>query len=550
MRRNLRPAFVMLVLSATAFTAEAPRFYPDDPLWTAPPPRPVKSVSPRKISDIYDIFYNQFGDPGERQPKQGQPIAAKGVNTLGEVPDGEWYVNRHYHRRLSLQELQQGPPGDPPSLQGKWTVVSAKNEGVTPGFTVLDSTGRKFVIKFDPANYPELATAADVIGSRFFHALGYHVPVNHIVHFNLDDLVLGSDTSLVDNQGRKRKMTNQDLWDVLGKVHKEADGRYRAVASLYLTGKPVGPRRWHGTRRDDPNDIVPHEHRRDLRGMRVFAAWLAHEDSRAINSLDMVVESAGVPHLRHYLIDFGSTLGSASNGPNSPRSGHVPFFSWKQSAQEFFTLGLYIPRWALADYPDYPSIGRIEHQRFDPERWAPEYPNPAFENMLPDDAFWAARQVAAFSDEEIRAAIRAGQLSDSKAEEWLVECLIQRRNKIANTFLKKVLPLDRFRVEKGMLEFEEVAKGGVPKYAIRWYRIAGGQEKLLDNASGREIPVSFNQLAKDELLLARIDSGDARTIDARSIDARSISVYLRSRNGQGQVVGLERTWAPAWRASN
>jgi hypothetical protein len=535
MRVGVCATAASLLVSSGILLAQTPLFYPDDPIWTMPAPLPVKNAKLRKVGDVYDLFYSQFAKPGEHHTAKTDPISARGVNTLGEVPDGEWYVNRHYRRRLSLTELEQGPVTQPPSRQGKWTVVAAKTEGVTPGFTVVDSTGRRFVVKFDPVDYPELATAADVIGSRFFHALGYHVPENHIVFFERDDLVLGDDTNLVDSKGRKRKMTHKDLWDVLGAVHMQPDGRYRAAASLYLSGKPVGPRRWHGTRRDDPNDIVPHEHRRDLRGMRVFAAWLGHDDSRSINSLDMLVDE-GVPHLRHYLIDFGSTLGSASSGPNSPRSGHVPFFSWKQSAQEFFTLGLYVPKWSLAKYPNYTSVGRFEYERFDPERWAPEYWNPAFENMLPDDAFWAARQVAAFTDDEIRAAVRAGQLSDAKAEQWLIECLIQRRNKIARTFLPKLLPIDRFRVDNGNLTFDEIGlqKNNPSQYGIRWFRTKPNEEeRTINTASGRTLPVRVEELSKDELLLAHISTGDLRTV----------RVYIRARDGNPEVVGLRRTWA-------
>lgn len=522
------------LLAASVASAQTPRFRADDPLWIMPQPLPVTGVKMRQISDVYDLFYGQFAKPGEHHQKKADPIRAQGINTLGEVPDGEWYVNRHYRRRMTAAELEQGPPADPPSRSEPWTIVAAKNEGVTPGFTIVDSTGKKYVLKFDPADYPELATAADVIGSRFFHALGYHVPTNHIVYFEREQLVLDKDTTFLDGKGKKRKMTTIDLWEVLGKVHKQEDGRYRAVASLYLSGKPVGPRRWHGTRKDDPNDTVPHEHRRDLRGMRVFAAWLGHDDSRAINSLDMLVNE-GVPHLRHYLIDFGSTLGSASNGPNSPRSGYVPFFSWKQSAQEFLTLGMYIPKWSLASYPNHPSIGRFEYARFNPEQWVPEYHNPAFENMLPDDAFWAAKQVAAFSDDDIRAAVRAGQLSDPKAQEWLVECLIKRRDKIARAYLTKVLPLDKFRIENNQLAFDEIGANINPpvRYSIRWFRSRpSDQEKSVNGASGKALPLRSDQLAKGELLIAHLYTGDPRTL----------RVYIRFVKDQPQVVGLDRTW--------
>jgi len=87
-------------------------------------------------------------------------------------------------------------------------------------------------------------------------------------------------------------------------VALSADGASRACpgpgsgpGAGRLAGRP-----WHGfhlagassitagTRPDDPNDIYPHERRRELRGPRVFAAWLNHDDARSITSIDTHVE--------------------------------------------------------------------------------------------------------------------------------------------------------------------------------------------------------------------------------------------------------------------
>ena len=59
-----------------------------------------------------------------------------------------------------------------------------------------------------------------------------------------------------------------------------------------------------------------------------------------------------------------------------------------------------------------PSVGRFEADAFDPLKWKPEYPNPAFDNMRPDDAFWAARIVSQFTDEVIRAVVEKAHYSD------------------------------------------------------------------------------------------------------------------------------------------
>jgi hypothetical protein len=362
-----------------------------------------------------------------------------------------------------------------------------------------------------------MATAADSISSRFFHALGYHVPENYIVYFRAEQLELGPDVQLADATGKKRKMTNRDIYEIFVKVPKTEDGRYRATASRGIDGKPVGPPRYYGTRKDDPNDIIPHEHRRDQRGLHVFSAWLAHDDSRSINNFDALVRVDGRQFLRHYLLDFGSTLGSASQKANSPRSGAY-FFSWKSSAQQLLTLGLAPPYWAFAKYADFPSIGLFEGDIFDPDLWVPEYPNPAFLNRLPDDEFWAAKQVMSFTDDDIRAIVSTGMLSDAKAAEYLVECLIKRRDKIGKAYFAKVLPFDRFRLgSDGALAWDDLS-GAVKDAAVKWF--------TFDNTTGARAPAA----GPSEWAVAEIS--------APSRPKQSVHVFVRS----GTIVGLERTW--------
>ena len=77
-----------------------------------------------------------------------------------------------------------------------------------------------------------------------------------------------------------------------------------------------------------------------------------------------------------------------------------------------------------------PSVGRFEGDFFDPVKWRPEYPNPAFDNMRADDAFWAARLVAQFSDEPIRAIVAKARYSDPAATEYIATTLIARRDKV------------------------------------------------------------------------------------------------------------------------
>jgi hypothetical protein len=529
---------VMMVLSGSPLLAK--KFYWDDPLPQEPKPVSLGDVQVRKLGNYYDYAYYSLATPGELNTKQ-PVVRSRAINTLGEPMDGAWYTHRHYWHPMSLEELARGAGGTtPPSTEGLWTVVSAKTQGVTPGFAIVDAKQRRYFVKFDPLSNPEMATAADMISARFLHALGYHVYDSYLVYFDRSQLILSPEVEVLDVRGRKRKMTERDLNQILLKAAKTEDGKYRALATLALPGQNVGPFLFHGRRWDDQNDSVSHEHRRDLRGYYVFCAWLNHDDSRAQNTLDTVLEADGVRSVRHHLIDFGATLGSATTRANSPRAGGEYLFSWGPTLKEMASLGAWVPHWAFAKYPHYRSIGRFEAEVFDPERWYPEFPNPAFLNRLPDDEFWAAKQVMAFSADQIRAVVKTGQISDPAAEQYLVDCLIQRRDKIGKAFFAKVLPLDLFTVRNGELAFEDLAKkhglGATGPLKVSWSRFDNETEQKTPWAqqTGFRIPVDATPNSDTAYSVAEISrEGEGR---------RTVTVYVRIRRSQPEVVGVERSW--------
>ena len=96
--------------------------------------------------------------------------------------------------------------------------------------------------------------------------------------------------------GKRRRLTTGDIDRVLAQADRSPDGSYRALASKALEGKPVGEFLYYGTRADDPNDIVAHENRRELRGMGVVAAWIDRVDAKAGNTLDTLVVDNGKEH--------------------------------------------------------------------------------------------------------------------------------------------------------------------------------------------------------------------------------------------------------------
>ena len=63
-------------------------------------------------------------------------------------------------------------------------------------------------------------------------------------------------------------------------VARLPDGRIRAVAVPWIAGQILGAFDLIGRREDDPNDRIPHEHRRSLRASWVLFAWLVRPRSR------------------------------------------------------------------------------------------------------------------------------------------------------------------------------------------------------------------------------------------------------------------------------
>ena len=205
---------------------------------------------------------------------------------------------------------------------GTWNVVSPKLAGFAPGFTMRDSRNDLWFVSFDAAGHPEAATGAIAVANRIFWALGLlagREPSRRRSHPNNSSIA--ESATVTPPSGRKRPMRPSDLDAVLRRAHRSEDGSYRAIAARAVPGRPVGGFRYYGTRPDDPNDVVPHEHRRELRALKVFGAWTNLVDMKAGNTLDSVVVEGGRSVVRHYLQDVGSTFGTGANGPREYDEG-------------------------------------------------------------------------------------------------------------------------------------------------------------------------------------------------------------------------------------
>jgi hypothetical protein len=538
---------VALVAASSSVRLATPRFYPDDPLWSDDDMSlDASNVGIVEDSNGYDFVINTATKPGERRNVQ-----AMNVNSVDEVPDSSWFTNRIGRRALSVDEIVRGPDVRTVTSLDGWVVSRGKPTGVQAGFRMKDPSGYTYQMEFDPPSNPEMATGAEMIGTAFYHAFGYHTVEVFITELDPAKLVIAPDAKIEDPLlGERRAMTRRDVDDVLRRSAKLPNGKYRVLASRFAPGGFLGNFRYYGTRPDDPNDVVPHEHRRELRGARVFGAWLNHDDSRGVNSLDFLTTEGGKKYVKHYMFDFGSILGSGTKFAQRHRAGNEYILEWAPGWLTLATLGGYVRPWMRIDYPDVPaSVGRFEGDAFEPLVWRPEYPNPAFDNMRADDAFWAARVVSKFSDQAIRAIVQKARYSDPRATEYMTATIIKRRDKVLKTWLTSVNPLVDLAMDaSGDLTFTNAAVDARVATSATSYRISWAR---FDNTTGAATRVGADLTSREmrsripgELASIRVGEYVEVQVAAAHPDFQSWAVpvvgHFRREPGGWKLVGLTR----------
>ncbi len=366
---------------------------------------------------------------------------ARDVNAMDEVPDSAWFQNR----TVAPGQLVRGTCPDVPTPP--FLVKNSKTGGTTPGMVVVDARGQKYVLKVDELDprQPEMATAADAIVSRLYWAVGFNAPCNDVIYVPRDAVRIGPRSVEVRSTGRKVPLTRAVLDAVLARATRGVGGELRLGASRFIGGKGVGTWRTEGTRGDDPNDRIPHEDRRELRGEKLLAAWTDHWDSRGLNTYDtfLPLGPAG-GHVVHYFLDFSDALGGMpvrSPFPE-PRVG----FATVSNVPEIFvdTLGFGFVRRPWDDVhldPRYPNLGFLDVAHFDPFAFSPQTPLVRWARADHADLGWMARRIARLGEAHVRVAVHAGRLSDPAEEQKLVQILMGRREKILRAAFRVSSPL-------------------------------------------------------------------------------------------------------------
>jgi hypothetical protein len=378
------------------------------------------------------------------------------TNSLDETPDSAWFTNRIGKAPISPEDAARGPCTEDPlpvdAPDGSWVVDLGKLNGANPGFRVMLPDGRRYMLKADEPGEAERATGATAIATRLYYTAGWWVPCDSVVYVRPSIFSLRPGLTVTDNTGATRPFD-------LGRLHKLLDGAnhrgelVRLSASRWLTGRAIGPFKYEGTKDDDPSDIIPHEHRRDLRGARVIAAWLNHFDSREQNSMNVWLsndpkDSDSSPGLvRHYYLDLGDCFGSQWDWDEmSRRLGYAYYFDFGYFFADWLTFGFIWRPWDRARRTDEGWIFGYFSADLDPDEWHGGYPNPAFNHMTERDGAWGARILARFTDEHVAQAVAVGEYTDPRHVAYLARTLRQRRDILLRRYLSVLSPVTDVRV--------------------------------------------------------------------------------------------------------
>ncbi|MEP7119850.1 MAG: hypothetical protein ABJE95_03025 [Byssovorax sp.] len=464
----------LLSAGAAACSADARRFPLRDPIWrdgdlapvsVACRPDPDTGGAPRcaptktASSVLEDAADTTVLRPVARFFAVDPAGAATNVNSVDEVPDSAWFTNRIglVGAAMTPEGLVRGPCGDaaidPTAPDGTWVIDGGSVVGEAPSFVVVVAGRGRFVISVDGAGQPERATGAAAIASRLYYAAGYWAPCASVVHVRPAIFALSPGFTLPSASGAPRALDAAALAQLLAAAPSRG-GLVRVVATRALPGSELGPFRYEGTRGDDPNDVVAHEDRRDLRGARVLAAWLDHGDASEHRTRDTwiarrgdeVLSSPGI--VRHYQVGLDDCFGrEADTDAASRRIGHENSLDLAQGTRDFLTLGVQEQPWDRAKRSaDGDVFGYFSARDFAPGLYRGDHPNPAFSRMMEGDGAWAARAVARFTPDLVEAAVRAGDFTFPRHTEFLIEQLLLRRKAVLRRYFARLSPIADVRV--------------------------------------------------------------------------------------------------------
>ena len=532
--------FALAIVPLAAPAKDDPEVTVNRSTWTDHDGQPIQEPAEREKNlyghqvreALFEPLSHAFDIPDKilwltRQMSGGTKPQSVNVNRFDEVPNSSWFTNRNHVRALSTAEVRNGTLGEHLMPTPPYEVKSVKKHGVNPGFNIKDANDKRWVVKLDPPGHPQIGSAADAVVSRLLWAAGYNVPHDVSFTFRREELTL--DPDLVKGEDGEPPFTDRNLDTLLVNGAVGDDGRRYAQASLFLEGTPIGHIDMRARRPDDPNDLYKHRNRRELRGLYVLMSWLNSWDTKDHQSLDTFVETKdSLGYVRHHLLDLGASLGAAAEGAKALPTGYEYKVDWGWIGRRLVTFGFVTEPWRKAEQESgIPSVGNFEAAQYEPDKFKPLMPHPAFGKRTNRDGYWGAKLVASFSDDQIAAAIDAAGYEDPRAKPYILRMLVERRDKVARHWFARVAPVDWFHLDGGTLRFRDLAVDrGLAAPRAYTVKVSSSGGDRAGNATNRQV-VRATAIPLDGL------AGGAKTLE--------LEIGIEGLNADEATVELERS---------
>lgn len=413
------------------------------------------------------------------------------ANNFDEVADSSWFTNR-----IGRTSRFENNFKTPPSLRGKWSVIAVDESKKVEDFVIQDSVKNNYVIKID-SDPDWLVSGGEMLGALILSAVGYNVTENYVLEMDariLDKPILPA-------------------------------GTYHVLAVRVPPGETLGSFEFQGKRKDDLNDRMPHEYRRELCAMRVFASLLNNKGISTQNTLDVYQDG----HVTHY---FSNLLGPLANMRSEFLSGTTQ--NEGRTIDALFSFGFYNPHLTSADTMVKEYKGVLSSDTFQPKKWKPDKQNLAFKYMSYRDAFWAAKILQQFTNDDIRTIVAMSGYRDAKTGERIANEMIIRRDKIVSYWFQKMNPLDNFRLTSG-LEFDDLDSASLGAYRFRVGDVSGRAFGMWQETTTRSIPLPAE--IKGTLIV------QIQTLrnPQKNYWSPSVDVYIENKNGPS-ILGMSRRY--------
>jgi len=264
---------------------------------------------------------------------------------------------------LAARDLLYGPGGAslaPPSTGATYQFVAYKISGSNPGYDVRDASGRIWSVKLGIESQPE------VTASRILWAMGFHQPPTYFVH--------------------SFKLTGMDAGE-------KTVARFRTEITQYKAGSDWS---WYDN---------AFKNTKPFKGLLVAQVMLNNWDLKSTNNRVYDAIDRSVSPKRLYIVrDLGSTLGQSKQSPFFKMLGTPGSQGSKNDVDDFVGQG-FIKK-ADGDKVSFDYRGQYQS---------------LIDTIAAPDVIWACDLLSRISDEQWRAAFRAGAYVQADADRYIAK---------------------------------------------------------------------------------------------------------------------------------